>query len=111
MAKTQPHAAYAAFIHGYVHKFSYLCSIDQLLQPLEDCICSQLIPALNGKRLALPVRLSSLGIVNPTKVSSLELLASANISASLRELILKQSHEYSMDCLEAQINAKKDTHK
>ena len=44
MAKTQPHAAYTAFIHGYIHKFSYLCrtvsNIDPLLQPLEDCIRS-----------------------------------------------------------------------
>ena len=44
-AKTQPHAAYAAFIQGYVHKFSYLCrtvpDVDLLLQPLEDCIHSR----------------------------------------------------------------------
>ena len=25
IAKTQPHAAYAAFTRGYVHRFSYLC--------------------------------------------------------------------------------------
>ena len=54
VSKIQPHTAYTAFIHGYIHKFSYLSrtiipSIDRLLQPLEDCICSQLIPALTGR--------------------------------------------------------------
>ena len=121
VAKTQPHAAYAAFIHGYVHKFSYLCrttpNIDLLLQPLEDCIRSRLIPALTGRAppsdtvrelLALPVRLGGLGIVNPTTLSSSEHLASINISAPLRNLILKQ---YSFECYEAQINAKREAHK
>ena len=124
VAKTQPHAAYAAFIHGYVHKFSYLCrttpNIDLLLQPLEDCIRSRLIPALTGRAppsdtvrelLALPVRLGGLGIINPTTLSSSEHLASINISAPLRNLILKQNHEYSFECYEAQINAKREAHK
>ena len=124
VAQTQPHAAYAAFIHGYIHKFSYLCrtvpNIDQLLQPLEDSIRSRLIPALTGRAppchidrelLALPARLGGLGIVNPTKLSSSEYLASANISAPLRDLILEQNHEYSFECLEAQVNAKRDAHK
>ena len=89
VAKTQPHAAYSAYIHGYVHKFSYLCrtvpNVDLILQPLEDCIRSQLIPALTGKAppndtdrelLALPARLGGLGIVNTTELSSLEYQAS-----------------------------------
>ena len=40
VGKTQPHAAFAAFTHGYVHKFSYLCrtapNAELSLQPLED---------------------------------------------------------------------------
>ena len=38
-------------------------------------------------------------------------MASANISAPLRDLILEQNHEYSFECLEAQVNAKRDAHK
>ena len=70
--KIQPHTAYTAFIHGYIHKFSYLSrtipSIDRLLQPLEDCICSQLIPALTGR--APPSLVMSLtgGLGNTAKV-------------------------------------------
>ena len=79
VAKFQPHAAYTAFTHGFVHKFSFLSRtipyISPLLQPLEDRIYHRLIPALTGRPplndserelLALPVRLGGLGIVNPT---------------------------------------------
>ncbi len=52
-----------------------------------------------------------MGIVNPTKLSSPEYRASTNISAPLRDLILEQNREYSSECLEAQVNAKRDAHK
>ena len=55
-------------------------------------------PGDTGRKiLALPVRLSGLGIVNPTKLSTSKLLASIKTSALLRDLILNQSHEYSID--------------
>ena len=61
-------------------------------------------------RSCLPVRLSSLGIVKPTKLSTSELLASINTSAQLSDLILKQSHEYFMaalnQCQEGYLQAK-----
>ena len=109
---------------SFMAMFSYLCrtvpDIDLLLQPLEDCIRSRLIPALTSKAppndtgcelLALPARLGGLGIVNPIKLSSSEHQASINISAPLRDLILEQNHEYPFECLEAQSNAKRDVHK
>ena len=47
VANTQPHAAYTVFIHGFLHKFTYLCrtneDIDHLLQPLEEVIRLRLI--------------------------------------------------------------------
>ena len=53
IAKSQPHAAHAAFTHGYVHKFSFLCrtipNIETHLHPLEDCIRSNFIPSLTGR--------------------------------------------------------------
>ena len=79
VATTQPHATFAAFIHGFVHKFTYLSRTtpikDLLLQPLEDIIRSRLIPAWTGRAspnelerelFALPARLGGLGIINPT---------------------------------------------
>jgi len=59
IAKSQPHAAYAAFIHGFVHKFSYLArtipNIESLLQPLEDSIRLKLIPSLKQVEFLLMI--------------------------------------------------------
>ena len=50
VAKTQPYAAYAAFVHGYVHKFNYLCrTVPNVEHSLEDQIRSHLIPTLTGQ--------------------------------------------------------------
>ena len=53
IARTEPQAAYAAFIHSFAHKFSYLCrtipNIGSRLQLLEDSIRLRLIPALTGR--------------------------------------------------------------
>ncbi len=53
IADTQPHAAYAALTHGMVGRWTYLArtipNIGHLLQPLEDIIRTQLIPALTGR--------------------------------------------------------------
>ena len=116
VAKTQPHAA---FIHGYVHRFSYLCrtvpNAELSLQPLEYCICSQLIPTLTGQNppndsvrglLGLLARLGGLGLVNPTKSSSTQHQASISIAAPLKDRILVQNHEYSLDCIQARVDAK-----
>ena len=102
VAKSQTHAAYTAFTHGFVHKFSFLSRtilhISPLLQPLEDRIRHRLIPALTGRPppndserelLALPVRLGGLGIVNPTLLPNTEYQASVEVTAPLKDLILK----------------------
>ena len=124
VAKTQPHAAFAAFIHGYVHKFNYLCrtvpNVDHALQPLEDQIRSQLIPVITGHSppndttrdlFSLPARLGGIGLINPTKSSSLQHQASSSISAPLKEQILAQNNEYSMECIDAQVEAKVEAQK
>ena len=120
-AKTQPHAAFAAFVHGYVHKFNYLCrtvpDVDHALQPLEYHIRSQLIPAITGHSppsdsmrdlLSLPARLGGIGLV---KICSLQHLASVSIAAPLKEQILAQNNEYSLDCIESQVEAKVEAQK
>ena len=121
IAKSQPHAAYAAFTHGYVHKFSYLCrtvpDMEHPLQLLEDHICSHLIPSLTGRGppsdsvrelLSLPARHGGLGLVNPTKTSHSQYQASTSISEPLKNLILAQ---YPFDCIDAQVKAKSEAHK
>ena len=106
-AKTQPHAAYAAFTHGLSSKWNYLLrvldidalSASDLLQSLESAICSQLIPALTGQNqpgdiirelTALPVRLGGLGLTNPMSSYGQEREASEKITAPLVERVLLQ---------------------
>ena len=123
IAKSQPHAAHAAFIHGYVHKFSFLCrtipNIEGHLHPLENCIRSNFIPSLTGRSppndqerdlLGLPPRLGGLGITNPTMLSSSAFEASKSISAPLSNLIEEQRLKYPYEYIEAQITAKKAVH-
>ena len=123
IAKSQPHAAHAAFTHGYVHKFSFLCrtipNIETHLHPLEECIRSNFIPSLTGRSppndlerdlLSLPPRLGGLGITNPILLPSREFGASKSISAPLSNLIKVQRLEYPFECIEAQTTAKKAVH-
>ena len=115
----QPHAAFAAFTHGFVHKFTYLSrttpNSEYLLQPLEDIIHSKLIPAWTGRAppndielFALQAHLGGLGIVNPASSSSREFNASVSISAPLSHLIKHQVPEYSGNTIEAQMHAKQE---
>ena len=81
-AATQPHAAYAAYVHGLSNRWVCLMrtvpDIDDLLQPLESTIHQHLIPVLTGRLpgssierqlLALPVRLGGLGLHDPAAIS------------------------------------------
>ena len=119
IAKAQPHAAHAAFIHGFAHKFSFLCrtvaDVTTLLEPLEECISTTFIPALIGRPplsedtralLALPARLGGLGIINPSHSSQSMYLASSMISAPLTNLISAQQDDYSYECIAAQLGGK-----
>ena len=119
IACAQPHAAYAAFTHGFIHKFSFLCrsvsDLATLLEPLEECISMTFIPALIGRPplnedtralLALPARLGGLGIIDLTRSCQAMYLASSLISAPLTSLISVQQDEYSYDCIAAQLKAK-----
>ena len=56
IAKTQPHAAYAAFIHGEQHKYTYflrtIAGIAENLKPLDDVINNVFIPTLFGTNIS-----------------------------------------------------------
>ena len=122
IAKTQPHAAYSAFTHGFSHKFSYLCrttpDIASQLEPLEDFLRTTFIPALTGRAppddavrdlLALPARLGGLAIVNPTKSCQHDYSGSTIIAGPLATLISAQCDEYAYECIAAQLAAKAET--
>ena len=84
IARSQPHAAHAAFTHGMTSKWTYLTrtmpDIGPSLLPLDTIIRTKLIPALTGRPppndmerdlLALPARLGGIALANPTHATDL----------------------------------------
>ena len=82
LAHSQPHVAYAAFVHGIAAKWKYVMrtinNTSQLFQPLETVIHQQLIPALTGREpcspeervlFSLPARHGGLNILNPMAIA------------------------------------------
>ena len=56
LAKTQPHAAFSAYIHGKQHKFTYFLQttegMNELIKPLDDIIMNTFLPAIFGETLS-----------------------------------------------------------
>ena len=83
-ARSQPHAAFAAFTHGLIGRWTYAIRVSTVflqdaIKPLEDAISQRLIPALTGQTapganiralFALPARFGGLGLINPTTLRS-----------------------------------------
>ena len=122
IAHTQPHAAYAAFTHGLMSKWTYLTraipNIGDLLSPLEDIIGQKFLTSLTGlnafnditrELMVLPVRLGGLGITNPTADAASHHDASIKITAPLTALIMEQSHRYPNTTKAEQIRIKKES--
>ena len=110
IASTQPHAAYAGFVHGLVGRWTYLLrtvpDIGPLLLPLEEAIHQKFLPALTGRPpcspeerelLSLPVRFGGLGIIDPSTTANTEFQISELVSAPLVALIVLQENVYSVD--------------
>ena len=101
--RVQPHAAYAAFTHGFVGKWTFLARTAEntgvLFQPLEDTIRGKLIPPLTGRAapgdmvrelLGLPPRLGGIGLINPAIDLQNELERSVQTCAPLPDQIRNQ---------------------
>ena len=121
IAKSQPHAAYAALSHSLIHKWTYIArtilDISDLFTPLEDALRYHLLPAIMGRDafsdserelFSFPTRLGGLGIINLVKESNDFYLASKEITASLSLLILQQNKQCS-DTVSSQQNQIKQT--
>ena len=103
IARTEPHAAYTAFTFGLKHKWTYVSRtvprIRDLMQPLENSIRNSFIPAITKDHqctdierdlLELPPRMGGLGIVNPAKMAEKEYNNSTRLTASLKDVIIRQ---------------------
>ena len=113
------HAAFSALTHGLMNKWTYLSrtipDIGPLLTPLDQVLCSVLLPALTGrpppselerKLFALPARMGGLGISMPSKTATQELHSSQLITSTLYEHILSQDPEYGYEVIAKQLEAK-----
>jgi len=123
-AITQPHAAYSAFTHGLVSKWLFIArtipNIDDLFQPLEECIRHTFIPAVTGHLspgnlerdlLALPTRIGGMGIVNPVRMCAFEFTASNKVTMPLQTLLLSQSSTFPSDIRGEQFSIKKEIYR
>ena len=105
LAETQPHAAFAAFIHGEQHKFTYFLrtipGMEEYIKPLDEMITNTFLPALCGSSvsnaerdlMSLPIRSGGLGISILEEVASDAFNSSKEINASLIAIIVAQGDE------------------
>ena len=103
IANSQPHAAYAAFIHAEQHKYTYFLrtipGISENLKTLDETINNVFIPALFGCELSdndrdilsLPIREGGLGIKKVSENADVSYNASRKITLPLITQITKQS--------------------
>ena len=119
IAKTQPHAAYAAFTHSLSSRWSFITrtipDISNLLQQLEDTLQQKFIPALTGKSapsdlerqlLSLPARLGGIGVANPIVRCNMEYNASQELCRPLVDHILQGYLSYPSAVIQEQLLAK-----
>ena len=110
IGETEPHAAYAAFTHGWKHKWTYMsrtiADIGELMRPLENCKRYSFIPAItNGHKcndderliLTLPPRLGGLGIPNSVTSADQEYNNSLKVTSALAERIITQEQWNDVD--------------
>ena len=106
IAKTQPQAAYAAFVHGERHKFTYFMrtinGMEEFLAPLDKVIAEVFLPALLGKDtlpnhlrslFALPLRFGGLAIPILSEMSQQEYHDSLKVTGPLASIIVNQGTE------------------
>ena len=103
-AKSQPQAAYAAFIQGEQHRFSYflrtLPGMEKYLDPIDKVINEKFLPALFNTPLSsderelfsLPVRCGGLRIPILTEKASADFEGSMTITAPLATIMMLQSN-------------------
>jgi hypothetical protein len=112
IARTQPHAAHAGFVHGIKGRWTYIQrtmkSVQPLMKPLETEIREKFIPALLDLEpqdisvnlrnlLALPARYGGLGINNPVVEATFKHSDSLKLTSQLQDNILSSEKKLNID--------------
>ncbi|MCH2405735.1 MAG: hypothetical protein MK200_06040, partial [Nitrosopumilus sp.] len=118
IALIEPHAAYAAFIHGFQHKFTFtmrtIPDISAGFKRLDDVITNKLIKnifnrectEIERKLFALPVRLGGLGMNVLSEMCEIQYKNSVAVTESLVENVVNQQEILEID--EAKIKSVKN---
>ena len=104
IARVQPHLAFCALTQGLVSRWTYLSQtvkdIDALLQPLEEILQKDVLPALTGRSapdevvralFSLPARLGGIGIPVPSEDGAMHNQISREVTRPTVRLILDQN--------------------
>ena len=107
IAKSEPQAAYSAFVSGFQHKMTYFIrtipGLTSILKPLDDYLTEHFIPAIteghilseaDRKLISLPVRFGGLGIPIYQEVCTREYENSRKVTLPLTPRIVAQEQEY-----------------
>lgn len=111
IAATQPHAAHAAFTFGLRSRWVFLqrtmVTAPDIMQPMEDAIHHEFLPALLGiytgisvvqrDLYALPAREGGLGIVNPVHEATTHYANSRRLTEMLGSLLSSSSVDYDVN--------------
>ena len=104
IALIEPHAVYAAFTHGYKHKFTYIMrtidGISNLLIRLDVAVDKLLQNLFFGHDISLeerimfslPVKMGGLGFIIPSEISETQYNNSKSITSSLSNTVVEQTH-------------------
>ena len=120
IAITQPQAAYMAFMHVFLHRWSYIARTvpmsSELFLSLDDVLSLCFLPAVTGKSafgpvewklLSLPARHGELGVIIPT-VHFLSSLSSNRVAAPLIDHLLRQCSSCSLDVYQQMYQCKRE---
>ena len=110
IAKSEPQAAYSAFITGFKHKITYyirtMPNMSENIRPLDEYLTNHFIPAIteghilsdaDRKLISLPVRLGGLGIPIYQEISTCEYEFSRKGTSLLTPRIVAQEQTYVID--------------
>jgi len=124
IAKSQPHAAFSAYIHGFESRWTFLCrttpSISHLFADLDSLINTRFLPLLTEQPptndvlrqlLSLPIREGGLGLMEPSKVADYHYSNSVKVTAPLVSLLTHKSSTSVLNVHDETLAIKQDVHR
>ena len=123
IARSQPHAVFSSYVHGFASKWTFLCrttpNISHLFKSLDYFINTTFLPVLMEQPLcndllrellSLPIREGGLGIVEPSKAADSQYANSLMITTPLVSILTGNSSATVLDARDQILQAKSSVH-